>query len=127
MKALFILTLASLTTLANANTAETVFKANSELPVILQTKIVEEMKKAIPCLESYSMEEIKTEVMIDQIDQGITDYHYTTTIEFRYFFDRYHPSFGNITIKSEQIDFYCHDHCNFKIVEMPTSRFTCEF
>jgi hypothetical protein len=126
MKALFILTLALVTTLVSANTVETVFQKDSELPVILQTQIIKQMTKDIPCLEAYSMSEVKTEVKIDRIDQGITDYYYTTTINFTYFWDRYHPSHGTITVKSEQIDFYCHDHCNFRIAEMLTSEFTCE-
>lgn len=126
MKALFLLSLAFLTTFACANTVETVFPENSELPVILQTQIIKQMTKDIPCLEAYSMNEVKTEVKIDRIDQGITDYYYTTTINFTYFRDRYHPSHGSITVKSEQIDFYCHNHCNFRIVEMPTSEFSCE-
>lgn len=98
MKFTFLL-LSLLSINAAANTTESVFGAKSVLTSELQAEVVSAVEEKFPCVDRFGMKELSTIVVFDEIDQGITDEYYTTTIQVNYHLD-YHPNTSVVTVKS---------------------------
>lgn len=91
--------------LAQANTVESSFQIHSELPSELRVKVLETIKSQCGNLISaYGLREIRTDVRVDRVDQGIRDYYYETTLSSRYYFDGMHPTYTTITVESAHYD-----------------------
>lgn len=96
---LFIASLLLLSLTTSANTVETIYNANSELHPLLKTEIATVLSEKFSCINSYGLKEIATEVVVDEVDQGVVDYYYTTTFSASYTYD-YHPNKAVITVRS---------------------------
>ena len=102
---------------SQANTLETVFKKETSIPKELQEKIFESLKtRCSDIISAYGLREMKTEVRIDRVDQGITDRYYTTVFTSRYYFDGYHPTTTRIEVKSVEYSPQYDD--NFSVLEV---------
>lgn len=107
MKQLFFVITFALSLVAQANTVETVFKKDSEIPVELQQKIIDYVTQNCKAIvELYGLSELQTEVRYDRVDQGILDTYFTTTLSARYHYDGMHPSVTRIVVESAKYDFY---------------------
>lgn len=103
MKLVFLITLLA-TTAAFANTTDSVFKKDSALPLELKVEILEEVLKAYPCIFDYGLAEKKTEVTIDQVDQGVRDLYFHTELTANFTHDGYHPATETLIVKSARYD-----------------------
>ena len=119
MKMLFILTISFISIMSHANTVESVFKKDTNLPKVLQEKIFMEIVHKIPGLAPFSVYEMTTEVRVDRIDQGIRDYYYKTKFRILTTFDD-HRTRGYIFVESAEYSFYCQNDCNFEIQSLKT-------
>ncbi len=119
MKMLFILTISFFSLMSHANTVDSVFKTDTNLPKILQEKIFMEIVKKIPGLAPFSVFEMTTEVRVDRVDQGIRDYYYKTKFRVLTTADD-HRTRGYIYIESAEYSFYCPNDCNFEIQSFKT-------
>lgn len=96
----FLVTLFFLSTLTvNANTVESVYNDGSKLHRILKTEILDTLTSKFSCINAYGLKEIETEVVVDEVDQGVVDYYYTTTFSATYTYD-YHPNNTTIVVRS---------------------------
>lgn len=125
MKALIVIAMVIGTSLANANTIQTVFKKDTKLPVILQEKILAKVQKELPCLDPYGLRETTTAVKIDRVDNGVIDYYYSTSMVVNYHYD-YHPRSATIKIDSAHFDYWCEGDCNYEITAFDVSQYFCE-
>jgi hypothetical protein len=101
MKLFIVLSL--LSSMAFANTVESVFRGSSNLPVELRQKVIDAVKKKVPCVNGYSLIEDATGLEVGNgghIDNGEIALYYTTTLRFGYMHD-YHDRYGILTVKSE--------------------------
>ncbi|WP_372655465.1 hypothetical protein, partial [Halobacteriovorax sp.] len=92
--ALFLLS----TITVNANTVETVYNVDSKLNKLLQVEIADALTSKFSCINAYGLKEVSTKVVVDEVDQGIVDYYYTTTFSVDYTYD-YHPNTTTIVVK----------------------------
>jgi hypothetical protein len=53
----------------------------------------------------FGLEEIKTEVREDHVDQGVVDFFYSTSLSSRYFADGMHPATTTIQVESAEYAF----------------------
>ena len=88
-----------ISTMANANTIDSVYGAASTLNTRLRAEVMEAILTKFPCIDAYGLTEVKTIVEIDQVDQGVRDEYYTTTFKANFHYD-YHPNSSVVTVKS---------------------------
>jgi len=89
--------------LAQANTVDSVYKANSELPLELKQRVLAQVEaKCAAGVIQNGLSEVSTTVREESIDQGIRDYFYTTTFRSAYFFDGMHLADAYITVTSAE-------------------------
>lgn len=74
--------------------------AQPQVPAELQEKILKAINTR--CERIYNLRELETETRAVRVDQGQTDYFYTTYFSASWYFDGAHPI--NITIKVESED-----------------------
>ena len=94
---------ALMTITATANTTDSVFKADSLLPVPLQEKIIYELKMKCPqSISAYGLKEVQTKMTV--VDKEERDAESATQFETsftsRYFPDGMHPSYQEIKVLS---------------------------
>lgn len=106
------------------NSLESVFRKETQLPLILQEKILSRLQREIPHLRPFSLKEIHTDLRVDRVDQGIRDYYYTTNFEMSVTCGL-HPSTAYVTVESAEYSFYCQDDCNIEIVNVKKTD-TCD-
>lgn len=110
---------------AKANTVPSVYLPNTPLPEALKEKIVESIQDHLSCLESNSLQELKTKVEVDQIDQGIRDEYFTTSFRARAYLDRYHPSTLKLSVKSVNLDISNPRFERYRVLEV-TPEYFCD-
>lgn len=121
MKKFIALFALSLSVSALANTLETVYKKDTQLPVALQERILKVLKERCPdMIQPYGLREKTTEVRVDRVDQGVIDRYYTTTFSARWYFDGYHPSTSYIEVKSAEYSFQNGD--NLSVLDIDGDR-----
>ena len=98
MKSLFTL-LFLLTLSVNANTIDSIYNSGSQLNNSLKVEIADALTTKFSCINSYGINEVSTEVVVDEVDQGIVDYYYITTFSVAYTYD-YHPNEATVVVKS---------------------------
>ncbi len=74
------------------------FRAPSNVPPELKELITRTVEAK--CNAAFDLKEESTTVEEDRIDQGLTDYYYTTNLSGQYYFDGMHPVGVNIVVKS---------------------------
>ncbi len=84
---------------ASANTIESIYKSDSILHPLLKAEIAEVLTAEYSCINAYGLHEVKTEVVVDEVDQGIVDYYYTTTFSATYTYD-FHPNNTTVVVRS---------------------------
>lgn len=120
MKALIVAGITVLSLSSFANTTESVFKKDSQVPQDLQVRILETLKvKCANLLINYGLTEVSTNVRVDKVDQGITDVYFTTEFSSRYYFDGMHPSYADITVESVQYSYQNGDNLSVLKISSP--------
>jgi hypothetical protein len=91
---------------AEANTSGSVFGRSSPVPAALRERILSAVQARCPSIITpYGLEEIKTEVREDHVDQGVVDFFYSTSLSSRYFADGMHPATTTIQVESAEYAF----------------------
>lgn len=78
--------------------------AQPQVPTELQEKILKAIEAR--CERVYNLNEVETLTRVVRIDQGQTDYYYTTTFSASWYFDGSHPIKTTITVESEDLAIY---------------------
>lgn len=90
---------------AQANTIDSVYRADSSLPRELKERVLAQVLAKCPRgVIQYGLTEDRTSVQVESIDQGIRDSIYTTSFRTTYYFDGMHPTFATITVESAEYD-----------------------
>lgn len=120
MKTLIIAAITAVSLSSFANTTESVFKKDSQISKQLQARILETLNaRCSNLITPYRLTEEATTVRVEKVDQGITDYYYTTVFSSRYYFDGMHPSYTEITVESVEYDFQNGDNLSVSSVTSP--------
>ncbi len=113
-----IATLVSVSTFAND--LQSVYKKDTVLPVRVQERVLETLKTQCPnLLINWGLTEVITTLRVDKVDQGITDYYYTTSFSSRFYFDGMHPSYADITVESVNWDLQNGDDISIQKIYSP--------
>lgn len=78
--------------------------AQPQVPAELQEKILKAIEAR--CERIYNLQEVETETRTVRIDQGQTDYYYTTYFTASWYFDGSHPINTTIKVESEDLAIY---------------------
>jgi len=90
---------------AQANTIESVYRADSSLPRELKERVLSQVLAKCPGgVIRFGLKEDRTTVRVESVDQGIRDSIFTTTFHTTYYFDGMHPTFAYITVESAEYD-----------------------
>ncbi len=100
---LFTLSLLLLASSAFANNIDSVYPKDSKLITELKEEVMEAALKKYPCIDRFGLTELSTEVVVDQIDQGVRDLYFTTVFKAN-FHNEYHPSTAEVRIESVRYD-----------------------
>ena len=84
---------------ANANTVDSIYSADSKLDKLLKVEIAGTLVSEFSCINPFGIKEVTTKLVIDEVDQGVVDYYYTTTFSVAYTYD-YHPNTATIVVES---------------------------
>lgn len=86
-----------------AAAASPVFRADSQLPQELQTRVLAQIHE--DCPKAYELSELETTSRENRVDQGVIDVYYTTKILARWNYDGMHPDAVGETITVESAEY----------------------